>query len=364
MKVRMGELLVKAGVVTDDQLRRALQEQRQWGGKIGDILVRLEFLTEEVLARALSKQLSIARVDIPQAIPREVLARIPAELAEEWEVVPIELLDDGRTLVIATADPLNINAVDQLRATTGLRVVPKVAAASPIRQAIARLYQGESGQARVKNGEFINNAGTPLGSVRLRSRAEEAARLRAMPHVSAMPLGLSPAPAPMPPGFAGHYTPGPGTPSPLNLTPTPLSAPLGYSPRGHTPPGPPHLTPGPGNSPGFVLPPMPAALPAPMAPSALPPVSRPPPGVPVPSVPPPGGPRPAAGNSPVADRPGPPLPSTQPPPPPPGQAAGGDRFAALEESQRREVAALKALVELLVQKGVISLDEYLSRLKR
>lgn len=356
MKVRMGELLVKAGVITDDQLRRALQEQRQWGGKIGDILVRMDFLTEEVLVRALSKQLSIPRVDIPQRIPPAVLARVPAELAEEWEVVPIELQDDARTLVIATADPLNISALDQLRATTGLRVLPNVAGPSAIRQAIARLYQAEPGQRnRVAKGEFVNNSGTPLGIVDLRSVAGDAARRRqSMPHVSAMPLGLSPAPAPVPPGFAGYYTPGPGARSPLNLTPSPMSPPLGYSPPGNTP--------GPVTSPGFGPPPMPAAIPAPMAPSMLPPAPGPLPGVPVPGVPNPGIPYPAAGYPPAAPRAGSSFPST--PSSSSSAPAEDDRFAAMEESQRREVAALKALVELLVQKGVISLDEYLSRLKR
>ena len=56
MRIRIGDLLVKAGVISDAQLKAALAEQGQWGGKLGDILVRMEFLTEEVLVRALSKQ--------------------------------------------------------------------------------------------------------------------------------------------------------------------------------------------------------------------------------------------------------------------------------------------------------------------
>ena len=64
MRIRIGDLLVKAGVITELQLKAALAEQLQWGGKLGDILIRMEFLTEEVLVRALSKQTGIARADL------------------------------------------------------------------------------------------------------------------------------------------------------------------------------------------------------------------------------------------------------------------------------------------------------------
>src|SRR5256885_1217224 len=64
MRIRIGDLLVKAGVITDLQLKAALAEQSQWGGKLGDILVRMEFITEEVLVRALSKQTGIARAEL------------------------------------------------------------------------------------------------------------------------------------------------------------------------------------------------------------------------------------------------------------------------------------------------------------
>jgi len=61
MRIRIGDLLVKAGVITDLQLKAALAGAIAWGGKLGDILVRMEFITEEVLVRALSKQTGIAR---------------------------------------------------------------------------------------------------------------------------------------------------------------------------------------------------------------------------------------------------------------------------------------------------------------
>src|SRR5205814_1491396 len=96
MRIRIGDLLVKAGVITELQLKAALSEQQQWGGKLGDILVRMEFLTEEVLVRALSKQTGIARADLTGKPDIGALAVVPADTAEEFGLVPIEPQDHSR----------------------------------------------------------------------------------------------------------------------------------------------------------------------------------------------------------------------------------------------------------------------------
>src|SRR3954463_12602749 len=98
MRIRIGDLLVKAGVITDLQLKAALAEQSQWGGKLGDILVRMEFITEEVLVRALSKQTGIARADLVGEADKAAIAQVSAETAEEFNLVPLAVKDDGRTL--------------------------------------------------------------------------------------------------------------------------------------------------------------------------------------------------------------------------------------------------------------------------
>ena len=104
MRIRIGDLLVKAGVITELQLKAALAEQQQWGGKLGDILVRMEFLTEEVLVRALSKQTGIARADLTGDADQRALGVVPADTAEEFCLVPISLKDQGRTVVVALHD--------------------------------------------------------------------------------------------------------------------------------------------------------------------------------------------------------------------------------------------------------------------
>src|SRR5437660_11343511 len=114
MRIRIGDLLVKAGVITELQLKAALSEQQQWGGKLGDILVRMEFLTEEVLVRALSKQTGIVRADLTGEGDQSALSLVPAESAEDFGLVPIGLKEEGRALAVAMTDPLNIHVTDHL----------------------------------------------------------------------------------------------------------------------------------------------------------------------------------------------------------------------------------------------------------
>src|SRR4029077_12008009 len=114
MRIRIGDLLVKAGVITELQLKAALAEQQQWGGKLGDILVRMEFLTEEILVRALSKQTGIARADLTGEGDRLALSLVPPDVAEEYGLVPVLTKEEGRVLVVAMSDPLNIGVTDHL----------------------------------------------------------------------------------------------------------------------------------------------------------------------------------------------------------------------------------------------------------
>src|SRR2546428_740214 len=162
MRIKIGDLLVKAGVITDLQLKAALAEQSQWGGKLGDILVRMEFLTEEVLVRALSKQTGIGRADLTGEGDKVALSLVPAEVAEEFGLVPFQMKDEGRTLVVAMSDPLNLGVTDHLRSLTGCKIESQLAGASAIRNAISKWYRGQElmgddpDQSAVK---IMNNSG-------------------------------------------------------------------------------------------------------------------------------------------------------------------------------------------------------------
>ena len=178
MRIKIGDLLVKAGVITDLQLRAALAEQQQWGGKLGDILVRMEFLTEEILVRALSKQTGILRADLNGDPDRPSLALIPAEVAEEFGLVPIGLKDEGRTIVVAMSDPLNIGVTDHLRSLTGAKKIDsQLAGASAIRNAISRWYRGEEmlgEEGEQSSMKVVDNSGQSVVTMDPRNKGKNA----------------------------------------------------------------------------------------------------------------------------------------------------------------------------------------------
>jgi len=106
MRIRIGDLLVKAGRDHHLQLKAALAEQSQWGGKLADILVRMEFITEEVLVAALSEaDRHRPRRPSPARRPDRREARPPRERPEEFNLVPLALKDEGRTPGVADERP-------------------------------------------------------------------------------------------------------------------------------------------------------------------------------------------------------------------------------------------------------------------
>lgn len=158
--IKLGELLVRANVLTESQLKTALSEQNKWGGRLGEILVRMNLLSEDILVKALSKQLAIPayNVDALQAIPPHVRAKLPAQMARDLCVVPVQLRDDGKTLVVAMADPQNVEDVDMLRARSNCRIVAQVSGRTSILRAISRFYEGEEDLADAESSFKVVDA--------------------------------------------------------------------------------------------------------------------------------------------------------------------------------------------------------------
>lgn len=144
--IKLGELLLKAKVLQEVQLEAALAEQRKWGGKLGEILVRMNFLSEDLLIKALSKQLGlpVISLDTIQGIPPHVKAKVPVATARDLFAVPIQLREDGKVLVVAVSDPLNMELVDTLRAVSGCRLQVQIAGRAQIQRAFARFYEGSA----------------------------------------------------------------------------------------------------------------------------------------------------------------------------------------------------------------------------
>lgn len=144
--IKLGDLLVKAKVLTETQLKAALAEQQRWGGKLGEILVRMNALSEEMLVKALSKQLGLQTVNLDaiQSIFPHVKAKIPKDIARDLSALPLQLRDDGRTLVVAMAEPQQVEHIDTLRAVARARIVPQLAGRTAIARAFSRFYENSA----------------------------------------------------------------------------------------------------------------------------------------------------------------------------------------------------------------------------
>src|SRR3990167_2528789 len=146
---RLGDLLVREGLINQEQLQRALAEQKGSNEKLGSILVRHNVITDDQLIAFLSKQYGIPSITLSQLdIDADVLKLVPAPIAKKYEVLPIKRA--GNSLTLAMADPTNVFAVDDVGFMTNLQVVPVVASQGAIRKAIDRLYEAQgSGMAEV-----------------------------------------------------------------------------------------------------------------------------------------------------------------------------------------------------------------------
>ena len=153
--IRLGDLLVKAKVITEVQLKAALSEQQKWGGRLGEILVRMDTLTEDMLVRAISKQLNIPSVNLEQVqgVPPHVRSKIPADVAKDLNALPLQLRDEGKTLVVAMSEPQNVKQLDTLRSVSGCKISPQVAGRQAIARAFGRLYEG-AGDVSDAEGSF------------------------------------------------------------------------------------------------------------------------------------------------------------------------------------------------------------------
>lgn len=136
---RLGEILIEEGVINDLQLSSALGEQKRWGGRLGSILLKMGYLTEEDLALALQQRLGIKWLSLRDLkIPDVVLKRLPAEMAKQFTVFPVAI--DGKSLVVATADPTDLMTIDTLSFNAGMNVKTVLAMESDIKWAIAKYY--------------------------------------------------------------------------------------------------------------------------------------------------------------------------------------------------------------------------------
>jgi type IV pilus assembly protein PilB len=139
LKDRLTEILIKNKLVTQEQLKDALQAQKKKGGRLSEILVELGFVKEGELILALSEGLSFPLIDLKRfKIDPEVVKIIPPNIARHFQIMPVSKIGD--TVTLAMVDPLNIFAIDNVEALTGYKINPIISSAQDIAYAMESAY--------------------------------------------------------------------------------------------------------------------------------------------------------------------------------------------------------------------------------
>ena len=143
---RLGELLVAAGTITEEELARGLALQKGTKERLGTVLISNNIITEEKLIEALQMQLGIEFVDLTKVnIPTELAQALPKNIAKQYQVVPVRTVKDE--LYLAMSDPMNFYAIEEVRKAVRKKVVPMMATPTAVDRAIQVLY-GNEGAAK------------------------------------------------------------------------------------------------------------------------------------------------------------------------------------------------------------------------
>ena len=142
---RIGDLLIKEGLVSREQVQKALDEQRQSGTRVGYNLVKLGFIQENDLVRTLARQYKMPAVDLSKfEVDSKIVKLVPADLATKNLVLPLKR--DGRTLTVAMADPTNLGVIEDLKFITRYDIFPVIAGEFTLKNVIEKHYESNDVQ--------------------------------------------------------------------------------------------------------------------------------------------------------------------------------------------------------------------------
>ncbi len=142
---RIGDVLIDANIITQEQLMEALEEQRKTGKRLGEVLVDMKFTDETEIAEAMSQQMKIPLAKIREAkLASEIIELLPENIVRKNNVIPFEVDENNPNILrIAMADPLDIIAVDDISIITNMQIEIMVATPSDIAYAIEKYYGNE-----------------------------------------------------------------------------------------------------------------------------------------------------------------------------------------------------------------------------
>jgi type IV pilus assembly protein PilB len=141
-KRKIGELLLQEGLVSPEQLSRALEDQQHSGERLGAILIRLGYINEEELVEFLARQFHVPQVSLAKlTVAKEVISLIPLDIAQKYQAIPFGLV--GNTLNVAMADPGNLFMIDDIRFLTRKSIQVHVTSEGAVKKVIAQHFAGD-----------------------------------------------------------------------------------------------------------------------------------------------------------------------------------------------------------------------------
>jgi len=141
-KSRVGDILLKAKVIDELQLRSAMAQHDQWGGRLSKVIVDMGLADEDIIVEALCRSTGLPRLQLGNLVrDASALSKLDVTFAEQRMVFPFQLKDNGKTLVLAMADPTDLEVIDQVSMRARTRVQPAVAGESEIHNAILVYYR-------------------------------------------------------------------------------------------------------------------------------------------------------------------------------------------------------------------------------
>jgi type IV pilus assembly protein PilB len=191
LTVELGALLVKAGKITQQQLAKALEIQKQTNGKLGQILVQMGAVPDEnEISEFVGRQLNIGALRLSDLeLNPEVVKLIPLDIARKFNVIAISKL--GKTLVVAISDPNNIYVLDAIKFITGCTVQPVISPEKAIQKAIETQYQDSGGLKEIldkidsDNLEVIESSDETITEQDLQSQVQDKPLVKLVDHLIA-----------------------------------------------------------------------------------------------------------------------------------------------------------------------------------
>ncbi|MDP8257117.1 MAG: hypothetical protein P9M14_15325 [Candidatus Alcyoniella australis] len=155
---RLGEMLVESGQITQLQFDSAMADQRSWGGNLGRNLVRMGAVSRAQLVDFLARKINVQKIDfLHTTVNEDAVKLIPREVCWRFKVLPIvaKASTAKKGLLLAMADPSDLEAIEQVEFLTGYRVTPVVGDEEQIEKIIEHCYSSD-GYRSCQNGECLH----------------------------------------------------------------------------------------------------------------------------------------------------------------------------------------------------------------